>query len=72
MVVPPVANDAIREFHFTLNHCSLGHVAVQSLAALDRGSPLMRSAIRRTSPGKSAFGTSVNGASGTSPTQAVR
>ncbi len=48
------------------------YVAVQSVADLDPGSPLMRSAIRRTSLGKSPSGTSVNAASGTSPTPAVR
>ncbi len=48
------------------------YVAVQSLAALGRGSPLIRLAIRRTTPGKSASVTSVSGARGTSPTTAVR
>src|SRR5271157_2500271 len=51
-------------------HCK--YVAVQSLAALGRGSALIRSAIRPTSCGKSASGTSVSGASGTSPIPAFR
>src|SRR5271157_1075120 len=40
------------------------HVAVQSLATLGRGSPLIQPAIRRTTPGKSASVTSVSGARG--------